>query len=130
MKNKLFFLGDYKGVSRRSITATDRFPTAAELSGNFSGDLPIYDPRTGQQFNGNIIPTSRINQKSQQIIALGLFPTTNVPSQSVAVVTLRGSFKAENCGRANSLLHAKSVGAGWRWNSGYGVRSAPAAPRG
>lgn len=92
VKNKLFFFSDYEGVRERQfVTATGLFPTAAELSGNFSGDLPIYDPQTGQQFNGNIVPMSQINQESQRIIALGLFPTPNVSQPGFNIQTILGT---------------------------------------
>ena len=33
-------------------------PTDAERTGNFTGLPPIYDPVTGQQFTGNMIPST------------------------------------------------------------------------
>lgn len=81
-RNKLFFFGDYEGLRQRSYNSLfGRFPTAQELTGNFSADPPIYDPLTGLQFSGNQIPSSRIDAKTKQILALNLFPTPNVPPQ-------------------------------------------------
>lgn len=53
--NKLFFFGSYQGYRQTQgypITAT--LPTAAELTGDFSGiSAPIYDPLTTCGYNGN-----------------------------------------------------------------------------
>lgn len=82
VKNKVFFFGDYQGTRERTYSSvTGRWPSPAELNGNFSADAPIYDPQTGQPFLGNQIPPDRMNAKSKQIITLGLFPTPNVPPQ-------------------------------------------------
>jgi hypothetical protein len=81
-RNKLFFFGDYEGIRERTYTSEfGRYPSANELTGNFSADAPIYDPLTGQQFSGNMIPTSRVSTKTAQILGLGVFPTPNVPAQ-------------------------------------------------
>jgi hypothetical protein len=54
-----------------------RVPSAAEVNGDFSqlrdGNgviIPIIDPTTGKQFNGNIIPANRINPNGQAILRL------------------------------------------------------------
>ncbi|MBW4028178.1 MAG: hypothetical protein HIU93_12355 [Acidobacteria bacterium] len=76
LRNKLFFFANYEGG--RQVQPSPQFstvPTAAERNGDFSGVLPggvspvIYDPatynpvtHTAQPFQGNQIPTSRINQ--------------------------------------------------------------------
>jgi hypothetical protein len=51
-------------------------PTAAMKSGDFSGFvdasgalIPIYDPKTGEPFPGNIIPPSRISTVSQSVLS-------------------------------------------------------------
>jgi hypothetical protein len=81
-RNKLFFFTSYEGTRiRSSFVALDRFPTTAELGGDFSADLPIYDPQTGLQFPGNVIPSTRLSAKSQQVVSLGLFGKPNVPQQ-------------------------------------------------
>ena len=81
-RDKLFFFGDYEGTRQRSYSsAFGRFPTAAELGGNFAADPPIYNPQTGEQFSGNLIPAGMIDAKSKQILALNLFATPNVPPQ-------------------------------------------------
>jgi hypothetical protein len=81
-RNKLFFFGDYEGTRQRSYSsAFGLFPTADELSGNFSADPPIYNPQTGQQFSGNLIPSGMIDARAKQILALNLFATPNVQPQ-------------------------------------------------
>ena len=49
-----YFFGYYEGIRIRSASnATALVPTAAELSGNFTGDAPIYNPyTTATQANG------------------------------------------------------------------------------
>jgi hypothetical protein len=69
IKNKLFWFGDYEGLRvNQSGTSYYKVPTPAELSGNFSGLPPIYDPstwnattQTRQQFLNNQIPLGDIN---------------------------------------------------------------------
>ena len=58
-------------------TAPGTVPTAAEKQGDFShfvdatGNLiPIFDPMTGQQFPGNIIPQSRFSTVSKTLLPL------------------------------------------------------------
>lgn len=78
--NKLFFFANYEGTRQHSdISAIGRYPTSAELAGNFASDAPIYDPATGQPFPGNKIPS--VDSKAAQIIALGLIPSPNVAPQ-------------------------------------------------
>lgn len=84
-RNKLFFFGDFEGIRQRSYTSDfGRWPTANELGGNFTGDAPIYNPLTGEQFSGNQIPGGMIDAKTKQILALNLFPTPNVaPNRAI-----------------------------------------------
>lgn len=56
-------------------TASSTVPTALEKTGNFSDFvdssghvIPIFDPLTGQQFPGNIIPASRISANSASLL--------------------------------------------------------------
>src|SRR5262249_23670300 len=68
-KNRSFFFYNYDAFrERRGVVRTRRVPTERERAGDFSqttfessagvsgGVLPIYDPQTGLQFAGNIIP--------------------------------------------------------------------------
>jgi hypothetical protein len=83
-EKKLYFFGsqEYTDDARPTTTSRANMPTALEKAGNFSetrvtaGTIqPIIDPRTGQQFPGNIIPADRISQLGQRM--LGLLPTAN-----------------------------------------------------
>ncbi len=78
LKDKLFFFGNYEGYRQsQSAIVTGYTPTAAMFNGDFSSvATPIYDPAsfnpaTGQrtQFEGNIIPTSRLNAASKALLA-------------------------------------------------------------
>lgn len=88
-KDHTFFMLSYEGLRiRKGLTALNTIPTAAEISGDFSADKPIFDPLTtrpdpshpGQfirsQFPGNIVPPDRISPASKFIASS--FPTTNV----------------------------------------------------
>jgi hypothetical protein len=89
-RNRTFFWfssEDYHDVQTRNISA--RFPTARERQGDFSqttntaGQLVvIYDPLTGQQFPGNIIPEARINPVAQAMLRYLPPADTNVSNGS------------------------------------------------
>ena len=77
-KNRTFFLGSvdlyYKTIAE---TAIGTVPTPAMKTGDFSNfvnaagkQIPIYDPTTGKQFPGNIIPANRINPLSKSLLPL------------------------------------------------------------
>ncbi len=85
IKNKLFFFGDYLRVSdHQANTNRVSIPTIDLRSGNLSRSTSIiYDPATGNPdgtnripFQGNIVPTSRINPISTKI--LNLVPAPNL----------------------------------------------------
>ena len=77
IQNKWFFFGDYQG--KRSTQGGSRLlsvPTAAARRGDLSAyGVNIYDPSTGQQFPGNVIPSGRLSPQAQRI--LDLIPTPN-----------------------------------------------------
>ncbi len=84
-----YVFGYYEGVRiHRASQYTAMVPTAAELSGNFAGDPPIYNPFTTapgpngsqvrQPFPNNQIPTSLLNASSLTI-ATALYPAPNLP---------------------------------------------------
>jgi hypothetical protein len=84
-----YVFGYYEGVRIRSnFTATSLVPTAAQLSGDFSGGPPIYDPYTTtagpsgtpvrRPFPGNQIPTNLLNQSGLTIMK-ALLPLPNYP---------------------------------------------------
>ncbi len=74
--NKTFFFVNYQGTRiRKGTTFNSIVPTAAERSGDFSGQKAIVDPTTGQPFPNNVIPQAR--QSSQATFFLPYFPTAN-----------------------------------------------------
>jgi hypothetical protein len=79
-RDKLFFFGSYEGLLyHSSVTSTSAQPTAALLSGNFSGLGTVTDPTTGQPFPGNQIPASRFSAVSK-----ALFPYFSTPNLQTA----------------------------------------------
>jgi hypothetical protein len=93
LKDRLFVFGNFEGIRQRlgQVQRGD-FPRQNELSGNFLGDNPIYDPLTynsvtgtRQAFAGNIIPTTRINAVSKNFFPY--IPVTNaLPVQGANIV--------------------------------------------
>lgn len=96
IRNKTFWFFMHEGVRQSSgVSSITTVPTADQRAGNFSTTFPttgqqvkIYDPLStaqnpanGQlirnQFVGNIIPLSRMNQVSRNI--LDLWPDANLP---------------------------------------------------
>jgi hypothetical protein len=84
-----YIFGYYEGVRiHRAAQYTANVPTAAELSGNFAGDAPIYNPFTTaaapngssvrQPFPNNQIPSNLLNASSVTI-ASTLYPAPNLP---------------------------------------------------
>ncbi|MDX2181838.1 MAG: TonB-dependent receptor [Bryobacteraceae bacterium] len=89
-KNKLFFMTNYEWFrQRRNTQAVYDLPSTAMRGGNFAelplGTTGIFDPATratvggvvtAQQFPGNVIPSSRIQGISRQL--LEFYPSPNV----------------------------------------------------
>jgi Carboxypeptidase regulatory-like domain len=85
-----YVFGYYEGIRIRSASnATALVPTAAELSGDFTGDAPIYNPyttttqangtSTRQPFPNNMIPSNLLNQSALTIMK-ALLPLPNYPA--------------------------------------------------
>jgi hypothetical protein len=69
LRNRTFFFTNYEGLRiLQSVTNTTLLPTAAIRQGDFSGFPPIIDPTTGQPFQGNTIPASRIDPLSRAVL--------------------------------------------------------------
>ena len=97
LKNKLFYFGNYEGLSRRvSTTTVNAMPTLALKAGDFTGLAPIHDPfGDGAPFANNRIPTTRISPAAIELMkftsdpngpgtgaaGLGNNFTTNVPTK-------------------------------------------------
>jgi hypothetical protein len=78
-KNKWFFFGDYQGLqSQVGGSRLRTVPTAEARNGDLSAyGIDIYDPLTGQQFPGNVIPADRISPQARAL--LNLLPLPNQP---------------------------------------------------
>jgi Carboxypeptidase regulatory-like domain/TonB dependent receptor len=76
--NRTFFFGDYSGLRvDEGQTFTSTVPTASMRAGDFSGVANIYDPLTGLQFPGNVIPVNRIDPAAAAILRLIPLPQSN-----------------------------------------------------
>ncbi|MGI9107095.1 MAG: carboxypeptidase regulatory-like domain-containing protein [Pyrinomonadaceae bacterium] len=98
-REKTFFLfsHEFRRIIRAPSTATTiGVPSLLERQGNFSetGNLPIFDPLTGQRFTGNIIPTNRIDPAALSL--LNLFPEPNVESTTAGRAPNRFAITAPN----------------------------------
>jgi outer membrane receptor protein involved in Fe transport len=71
-QNQWFFFGDYQGTrSTQGGSKLLTVPTAAARGGNLSAyGVNIYDPATGQQFPGNVIPAGRLSSQAQALLRL------------------------------------------------------------
>lgn len=108
-KEKAWYIfGYYEGIQIHSASNyTAYVPTAAELSGNFAGETPIYNPYTTtagvrQPFANNQIPQSLIDP-STLLIAKTLYPAPNLPPGQIP--------------GTNFLSTGGSVTEGNQWNS-------------
>jgi hypothetical protein len=79
-KDKDFFFLYYEGQRDNSGTTQGGIvPTVAEHSGDFSGQPPLINEFTGQQFPNNMIPSSLISPLALK--AEQLYPFPNAPNQ-------------------------------------------------
>ena len=91
IRNKTFFFGSYEGLRQRSSnTASLKYATTAQRTGDFSGiATPIVDPLSGTQFAGNVIPTSRLDGRSLEL--LKFVPQPNVATTGNNYITTVGN---------------------------------------
>jgi hypothetical protein len=95
IKDKMFFFGGLDVFSHTlGALVNARQPTAAERIGDLSGllqrtdsagrpaPITLYDPLTGNPFPGNMLPQSRLNPVSTEL--LKLIPTAPSPSGSLS----------------------------------------------
>jgi hypothetical protein len=78
VKDRTFFFADYQGLRiNQGLTNVSTVPSLAMRQGNFSEiNRVIYDPLTNQPFPGNIIPASRFDPVSRNILNQ-LYPEPN-----------------------------------------------------
>ena len=83
-KNKMFIFGSYEGLRLNQATATvTTVPTAAMVTGNFSGLPVIKDPITKVPFTNNVIPPSQISVVGAALAAY--YPAPNLPNAAGAL---------------------------------------------
>jgi hypothetical protein len=85
VRNKVFFFGDYQGFIRdRPGEQVVTVAPVAWRNGDFSGvNVAIRDPRTGQPFPGNQIPTSRFSSIARAVLANNtLYPLPTLSSDT------------------------------------------------
>lgn len=82
LKDRTFFFANYEGARRRDgvTIANTIVPRPAEVNGDFSArtNFRLLDPLNGQQFPGNVIPSSRLDPIGRAFAAL--YPAPNVAS--------------------------------------------------
>ena len=80
-RNRWFFFGDYQGTrDKQGGSALLTVPTEAARTGDLSAyGVNIYDPATGQQFPGNVIPAHHLSP--QAIAILNSIPKPNAPGR-------------------------------------------------
>jgi Carboxypeptidase regulatory-like domain len=77
VRDRLFYFGSFEGLRRIGSTTFSMLqPTVEQKAGNFSGRAPIRDPLTGEQFLGNIIPSSRISNAVQELLRFAPDPNS------------------------------------------------------
>lgn len=90
VRNRTFFFGTFERLDiRRTQSAAATVPEAAFRQGDFSAiATPIIDPDTGQRFDGNRIPASRINPVAAKLLE------TYLPAPNEAAATHRYAIDA------------------------------------
>jgi outer membrane receptor protein involved in Fe transport len=80
-RNQWFIFGDYQGTrDKQGGSALLTVPTEAARGGDLSlYGVNIYDPATGQQFPGNVIPSGKLSP--QALAILNLIPKPNAPGR-------------------------------------------------
>jgi carboxypeptidase family protein len=70
LKDRTFYFFDYQGYRvKQGQTFLSTVPSARMRAGDFSEiNRPIYDPRTGQPFAGNVIPQSRWDPAAKNVL--------------------------------------------------------------
>ena len=101
MRNKAFFFANYEGYYEQSAgTQVNSVPTMLERQGNFQGVANIFDPLTTvasgssykrTQFVNNIIPASRFDPISYQLINAYPLPQTSALVNNIVTYPLKKS---------------------------------------
>lgn len=112
-------------------------PTLAERGGDFSGltqnvngapaAVAIYDPKTGQPFAGNVIPTTRISDQAKAI--LNYYPAPNIPTTGAQGYNYQTITTAGSNAASAALRYVRNFGQGGLGPFGGGGRGAANAPK-
>ena len=88
IKNKTFFFGNIDLTRiRQGQFATGNVPTDAQRTGDLSGfTKKLVDPTSGQQFAGNLIPTSQINPISAALRSIIPNRTRQIRPKTTAII--------------------------------------------
>ena len=108
MANKLFFYGNFGGLSERhGFSRLGSVPTSAERAGDIG--KPIVDPFTRQPFPGNRVPASRMSPQAKNILAM--FPLPNLSSSGANLLSqpVLKDTAAQGSGRADWQASAKDT---------------------
>ena len=98
--DKITWFVNYTGnLVHSGIDSPSSLPTAAQRSGDLSSvSTPIFDPLSGLQFPGNIIPTNRISP-----ISTGLLQFVPLPNQAVGTINQDFRLVAANPNNSQAL---------------------------
>ena len=78
LRDRMFFFGDFEGTRiSRGVTRLTNVPTVDQRAGRFN--RTITDPVTGQPFEGNRIPDSRIDPVARAVLDLLPAPNASLP---------------------------------------------------
>ncbi|MCS6806826.1 MAG: carboxypeptidase regulatory-like domain-containing protein [Acidobacteriota bacterium] len=109
IRNDFFYFGNYEGTRERRGTVFNAVvPSAAFRQGDFSSLLPtrtLQDPRTGQPFANNRIPTTRFSPPA--VFFLKFFPLPNTPAGTFVTAPSRALTVDQFNIRVDKRLSAK-----------------------
>ncbi|HEY7501946.1 MAG TPA: TonB-dependent receptor [Vicinamibacterales bacterium] len=92
-----FFVNYSGNHSRTPVDSYSTVPTLAERAGDFSSSASaVIDPATGQPFEGNRIPSSRITPAAQSLLAF-------IPQPNVAGATQNFHYSTANSSKSNDV---------------------------
>lgn len=124
-KDRTFFLVTLENFRQTASSAAFRtVPTLKQRQGDFSELLPsrvIYDPLTGNPFNGNIISPSRFSSVSRNVLAVVPTPTNGaLQNNYLATTTTTSKFDTWSI-KVNHNITSKHLISGYYSDQDLGV---------
>jgi hypothetical protein len=106
--NKAFFFGAYEGLrTQQDKTLLAAVPNAAFFRGDFSSlSTAIIDPKTGQPFPGNVIPSSRFSNFAKILAPTIPAPNTTGVNNFVGIIPFNDDADTTTF-RSDQTLNAK-----------------------